>query len=133
MPIHEPKPARRFPEADELTVQFSVPPELLEELAAGNDPQRRSAPTADAFQDEQTLLMLPRAAAEALGAVAIAPPPRPTAPAPAPAPLRAMTPVDISEAELSALLRPRRMARLAAFGLLLVIGLVLGAIALTSR
>lgn len=131
MPKHEPKPARRFPEADELTVQYSVPPELLEELAAGTDPQRRSATTADAFQDEQTLLMLPRAAAEALGAVAIASPPRPAAPAPAP--LRAMTPVDISEAELSALLRPRRVARLAAFGLLLVLGLVLGAIALTSR
>ena len=129
MPKNEPKPARRPPEADELTVQYMVPRELLRELAAADDEKTRVASLADAFQEEQTLLMLPTAdAPPVLTAPSVASPPRS-----APSPLRPMTPVTISDAEVNALLRPRRMARLAGVGLLLVLALVAIAIAIASR
>lgn len=128
MPKNEPKPARRPPEADELTVQYMVPSELLRELAAGDDEKTRVASLPDAFQEEQTLLMLPTAAATAVKLPSVTAPPRSER-----APLRPMTPVTISDAEVSALLRPRRMARLAGVGLLLVLVLVVGALAIASR
>lgn len=128
MPKNEPKPARRPPEADELTVQYMVPRELLRELAAADDDKTRVASLPDAFQEEQTLLMLPTAAAAAIEAPSVKAPPRS-----APAPLRPMTPVTISDAELDALLRPRRMARWAGLGLLVVLAFVVGAVVIASR
>ena len=129
MPKNDLEPARRPPEADELTVQFSVPKELLLELAAIDDERTRVAPLPDAFLEEQTLLMLPSVAAEAArGGMSRVTPSRS-----GPSPLRPMTAVSISDAEMSALLRPQRLARWVGVALVLVIALIAFGVALATH
>lgn len=141
MPKLDPKHAPRPPEADDLTVQYFVPRELLQQLAA-KDEAAAGRPSLDSMQDEQTLLMLPTEAAKA---IATAPPPvhapaaRPAPPVelprvapPAVAP-RPMTPVNITDEELQALLGPRRRARVFGVVLLVVVAAGVAAVALASR
>lgn len=119
----EPKLARRAPEMDDLTVQFSVPPELLQQLSDRDDEKTRVGPLPGLFEEEQTRLMLSPLLAEA--SETVLPPLAPT--------LRPMTPVTITEAELRALLRPQRLARLAGLSLALAAALVVGAVAMAAR
>lgn len=135
MPKNETKP--RPPEADELTVQFSVPRELLQQLSELDDEATRVGPAPEGLVEEQTLLMQPGFSSSPAAAAAIAaaiaaqrastPPPPPRAPGPRP-----MTPVTISEAELRALLRPQRVARVVATAVVLLAALAAVALVLWS-
>jgi hypothetical protein len=116
----EQKPAPRSLGSDDHTVQFSVPRELLLQLADGDDEKTRVGPLPVALQDELTLLMRPTETA-------------PVAVLPLPALPRAMTPVTISEAELRALLRPQRLARFAGIAMVMMLALLVGVAAVASR
>jgi hypothetical protein len=97
-PYHQP--------AEDLTVQYQVPKELLEQLAAADGAGKtRVGLVFD--EEERTLLMLPAEAKQALNRVPSAPP----APPPPPAVL-------FTDADLRALHRPRRVARNVALTLL---------------
>ncbi len=136
MPKNEYKPAPRSLDVDEMTVQFSVPRELLAQLSEQDDEATRVGPLPAGLIDEPTLLLQPAFASPALA------PPLPPAPhavvptvviapsAAVPVPMMPvpMTPVSISDAELAALVRPQRVARVVTW--LVLAATVLGAAAL---
>ena len=132
---------------DDVTVLFAPPPELLEQTQARDEEVTtfRTSPrdSWESSDDEATLAIQLSAALPFLEPLqplpATAPAPMPTPPrppsleppraAPRPAPLPSPSPVEIGEAELGAILGPRRAARWLALGGALTLVIIILAVA----